>query len=55
MRYLITSFSEKPFFTDYYEFENHFNPDIEMVIYDLISEKYTMDGENWYEIDRDHL
>ena len=55
MQYLITGNSFAPFFTDYYTSENCFNPDVGMIVYDLVNTVYTSDGVNWIEIEIDHL
>ena len=55
MRYLITTNIQKPFLTEWFEPENHFNAEVEMVVYDLIKKKYTTDGKTWKRIKIDHL
>ena len=55
MKYLVTTNITDPFLTNYFDAENHFNSEIEMVVYDLYLNKYTTDGKNWYEIEIDHL
>jgi hypothetical protein len=56
MRYLITTKEViTPFLTDWFEPENHFNPDIEMIAYDLLQCKFTTDGKVWYDIGVNHL
>jgi len=55
MRYLITKRYELPFYTNYFESENHFNKDDDMVVYDLHLCKFTTDGEIWHDIETDHL
>jgi len=55
MKYLIYTNDFPPFFTDYYEYNNHYNPDIEMKVFDLINKKYTEDGISWKNIETDHL
>lgn len=56
MRYLITTKEGKsPFLTAWFDPENHFNPDVEMVVYDLYKSVFTTDGKTWYKIDVDHL
>lgn len=55
MRYLITTKVEPPFLTKWFEPENHFNPDIEMIVCDLVECKYTTDGATWHNIEIDHL
>ena len=55
-RYLITTKEVKsPFLTKWFEPENHFNPDIEMIVYDLVECKFTTDGKTWHDIEIDHL
>jgi len=55
MRYLITTNTEKPFLTEWFDIENHFNVHVEMIVYDLEEKKYTSDGKEWDDIDFDHL
>ena len=54
-RYLITTFLGEPFLTDYFSMENCFNAQLEMIVYDLVEEKYTKDGNFWIDIERDYL
>lgn len=56
MRYLVTTDKAfAPFLTDYFYAPNHFNPDVDMVVFDLINMTYTTDGINWIDINEDHL
>lgn len=56
MTYLITTKEvASPFLTDFFDPENHFNPDVEMIVYDLIQCKFTTDGEVWHDIKVDQL
>lgn len=56
MRYLITTKKIKmPFLTDRFHPESHFNPDIGMIVYDLVQCKFTTNGRTWYDIAIDHL
>lgn len=55
MNYLITTIDSEPFFTNWFDAENHFNADIGMIVYNLLSGKYTKDGINWNIIEEDHL
>ena len=56
MRYLITTKSVyEPFFSDYFNAENNFNIDLNMIVYDLQEKKFTIDGELWWDIEVDHL
>ena len=46
MRYLITSSTGDPFFTDKYR-QEMFNEKIKMIVYDLLKSMFTKDGINW--------
>lgn len=54
MRYIIIFKDNKPFFTNWFDAENHFSTETIMVI-DLNLGVYTVDGEHWEEIEEDHL
>jgi len=55
MRYLITTNDGDPFLTNWFDAENNFRTYLGMVVYDLDSEEFTTDGENWKPIKIDHL
>lgn len=55
MRYLITSNVQPPAVTQWFDPENHFNPDVEMIVYDLYLLKYMDDGRTWKDIQEDNL
>ena len=56
MRYLITTQDrDNPFLTNWFEPENHFNEDVNMIVYDLYLNVFTTNGYDWYEINVDHL
>jgi hypothetical protein len=56
MQYLITTKeTDKPFLTDWFDAENNFNPNIEMIVYDLVNLVFTTDGKTWKPINIDHL
>jgi len=56
MRYLITTKEVKsPFLTQWFDPENHFNPDVDMVVYDLCKNEFTTDGKTWHKIEVDYL
>ena len=56
MQYLITTKeTDKPFLTNWFDAENHFNPNVQMVVYDLINLVFTTDGKTWKPIEIDHL
>jgi hypothetical protein len=54
MRYLITAKNHEPGLSDYWQ-HDFFNPEINMIVYDLYKKKYTVDGYEWNEIIEDHL
>lgn len=55
MQYLIVTSSHEPFLTKWFDAENHFNKDDDMVVFDLWTERYTTDGKTWLPIPEDHL
>lgn len=56
MRYLITTKDVKsPFLTEWFNADNHFNKDVDMIVYDLLNHVFTIDGKTWWVIDSDHL
>jgi hypothetical protein len=55
MRYLITTETNKPFFTQWFIPENNFNASLGMIVFDLAKNLYTIDGTTWNEIEIDHL
>ena len=52
--YLITTKIRAPFLTQYYQ-EDMFNIEVWMIVCDLITYQYTIDGLNWMDIEKDHL
>ena len=57
MKYIIITKAQPPFLTDWFDSENHFNPDpqIGMMVINLHSKAYTTDGITWQPINEDHL
>lgn len=56
MRYLVTTNgSFDPFLTEWYDADNNFNPDLDMIVYDLELHRYTKDGTTWINLQIDHL
>jgi len=55
MRYLVTMNGNPPFLTKWFEYDNHWQDGINMVVCDLQSLTYTTDGKNWLPIEIDHL
>lgn len=55
MTYLIVTAYYEPFYTNWFDAENHFRQDIDMVVFNLLSHKYTTNGKDWLDIKQDHL
>ena len=60
MKYLIiytdpTTGEVLAFYTNWFNPENHFNPDCDMIVVDRTRHLFTTDGETWDEIEEDHL
>jgi hypothetical protein len=55
MNYLIVTNNNEPFYTNWFDPENHFIKDVEMVVFNLLTHKYTTNGKDWYDIMQDHL
>lgn len=55
MRYLVSDNSEfRPFITDQFDPDN-FSEQNEMIVFDLVLGKYTLDGKHWDDIEEDRL
>ena len=55
MTYLIITKDKKAFFTDWFDFENFYNPDVMYCIINMLNGEITFDGQNWELIEEDHL
>jgi hypothetical protein len=56
MKYLVTFAKEHtPFYTNWFDGENHFDNSLGMVVYNLFNHTYTIDGHNWLPIIEDNL
>lgn len=55
MRYLIITKDNKPFYTEWFDYENLYNPDVIICIFDLHLLVHTFDGKMWIETTIDHL
>ena len=53
MRYLITTDKNRPFLTNWLDYENNISEG--MIVYDLHNYLFTVDGYNWLELEEDHL
>lgn len=54
MRYLVCDNSEnKPFYTEKFNMEN-FSMETDMIIFDLVLNRYTIDGKHWSDIEEEN-
>lgn len=53
MRYLVVIHEGEPFYTDY--FLGNLIPSVQFIAFDLVLEKHTRDGVNWFDTEFDHL
>lgn len=57
-RYLVTYSEEgikKCFYTHWFEPENNFNKELDMVVIDLVKNQFTNNGVDWQNIEEDNL
>lgn len=54
-QYLITMDGEEPFFTAWFDYDNNYRKDLNMVVYDLWNHQYSTDGLEFKDIESDHL
>lgn len=54
-KYLVISKDNTAFCTDWYTYENCWNPEKIHCVVNTWSNKVTFDGEHWLEIEEDHL
>lgn len=52
-QYLIIQNDIPPFYTNYYEYDNHYQKG--MTVINLLANKYTNNGIDWFNINEDHL
>lgn len=55
MRYIVICTDQSSFTTGWYEYEKHWNSDTIYCVIDNFNDTITFDGENWKDIDYDHL
>ena len=58
MQYLVTFIDngiQQAFYTHWFDVENNFNPDVGMIVFDLINHKYIVNSLEWIDIPEDHL
>lgn len=53
-RYLVTADFIEPFLTNYFDIENNYNSEINMVVFDIINNLF-YSGTEWFPINEDHL
>lgn len=54
-RYLVTTKQHPPFLTDDFDADNHFIINIGMIVYDLVLDRFTTDGQIWNPIQINRL
>lgn len=54
-RYLILCDGHPPALTHWYDYENNYNKELNMVVFDFHKGMYTKNGIEWHQIIRDHL
>ena len=55
MRYLIILKEGQPFYTEWFNYENFFDPEKIAYVFDLATFHHTTDGKNWLETENDTL
>lgn len=55
MKYLFVTHNNEPFYTNWYDYENNYDAESIVCIFDLYSGKHTFDGKTWIETIEDSL
>ena len=55
MRYIIIFKDNTAFYTDWFDFENFWNPETTLCVIDLARDRITFGNEELIEIEEDHL
>ena len=55
MRYLIITKNKSPFYTEWFDYENFYNPEIMDCIFNLNKGLHTFNGKTWIETIEDSL
>lgn len=55
MKYLYVTKNSDPFYSNYFDYENLYNPEIVICIFDLETITHTFNGIDWIETPEDHL
>ena len=53
MKYIITTKKKEPFIKKWFDYDNYFKSDFIMIVYDLLTNKFTDDGKNQYNVEID--
>jgi len=55
MRYLIVLKEGQPFYSEWFDYENLFDPEKIAYVFDLETQHHTIDGKTWVETENDML
>lgn len=55
MTYLIITKDKEAFFTDWFDLDNFYNPEVMYCVINMIEGEITFDGQTWELIEEDHL
>lgn len=55
MRYFIVFKDDTAAYTDWYDYENLYNPDTIICVVDIATDRITFNGCDWKDIEEDHL
>ncbi len=55
MKYLIITKNNQPFYTNWFDYDNLYNPDVMVCIFDLLKGVHTFDGKTWIKTEEDNL
>ena len=55
MIYLIITKDKEAFFTDWFDLDNFYNPEVMYCVINMIEGEITFDGQTWELIEEDHL
>ena len=55
MTYLIITKDKEAFFTDWFDLDNFYNPEVMYCIINMLNGEITFDGKIWELIEEDHL
>lgn len=55
MRYIVICKDNTAFYTDWYDYENLWNPETMTCVIDLAKDKTTFGDDEWADMEEDHL